>query len=565
MNNFNLGYNTNGSSAAETISFGTEKYSPQAGGGIIGNIGDAIGNATNTFLGLVGLGDSYEPLWTFAGVSDFPELLEKLKNNKDLLTKRDCDGNTILHILSSIPDVASENVKDVLECGDLKKMINVQNKAGDTVAHVALNSGNENLIGIFTGCGIDLSKENSNGDIVATDSAGEEKENTVVAQDTDITKTMDLQTVFGSKAMTADSYTANSFDAPAATNNANINIGIASPSEAATEAAPMPAPMPATASAAGGHNTEAFLNSLVQKYNVGPIMGGADANTINITIDPLSEVATETNTLFNNMVGGNTISLNINPLSNASDALLDNMVNKFGGGMTENADEFINSMVDSYLHSNNSRTQGGGSYARGQRTLNLYAEGGRKKKSKSKKKSRSRSRSRSSGDDFKYGKVARQLGELGRQINDQVNEIHKRVIQKIIELMKVDDETARTYKSGLWQTLKDNFGDKWNELSQLDRATELEKFALKKNINKIDLEGAKKIRDENRRLSEERRNARKSEKKPKKQRKPRTKSDSTSAAETLNLSDASYSNSGISSTSNVSVPNMSYSETSFSV
>lgn len=563
MSNFNLGYNANESSEADTISFGTEKYSPQAGGGIV-----------NTFLGYIGLGTdedktkdevNYKSLWDFTGVTSFPEFMDKIKESTDILVKKDGNGNTILHVISNIPGVATDMVEQVLSFDIAKQFINTQNKKGDTPAHLAAKSGNSDVIDKLKDVGADLNIKNGDGEFVASES---EEKPTAPMEKTDANpqtegenteKKVDrVNQLFGKNAPKTTG--SNEF----ALNLAPLNNSTAAP--------------PATASVAGGSNvnTEAFLNSLVQSYNPrsansnsfrGNINGGS-SNTISLNIDPLSATATETNTFFNKMVGGDLISLNIDPLS--ASATCNNIVNNFGGSMNENTDELISNMVDSFL-SAEQNAQDGGSYARGQRKLNLYSDYGKKRSSRSRSRSKSKgskkskSKSRSSSRGFKFGRVARELSALGRQINNQVNEIHKRVIQKIIELMKVDEETARTYKSGLWKAVKDKHGDKWCELSQLDRATELEKFTIKKNISKIDLEAAKKIRDENRRMSEERREKNKKEKKSKPAKAKKQKkvaSPTTSTAETPNLSESSFNY--ISPTSEASVPNMSYSDTSFS-
>lgn len=85
------------------------------------------------------------------------------------------------------------------------------------------------------------------------------------------------------------------------------------------------------------------------------------------------------------------------------------------------------------------------------------------------------------------------MSELSRLINNQSSEIHERVVKKIMELMKVDEQVARDYKAALWRKVKEAHPDM---KSNLDLSVEMEKLALKKNLKDVDLEQAKKFREE---------------------------------------------------------------------
>ncbi|CAH6421774.1 Hypothetical protein KVN_LOCUS460 [uncultured virus] len=111
-------------------------------------------------------------------------------------------------------------------------------------------------------------------------------------------------------------------------------------------------------------------------------------------------------------------------------------------------------------------------------------------KKKSNRKSGRKSRSNS-------GSRAEQLSRL---INKQTNEINERVIKKIMEIMEVDEQTARDYKAALWKMVKDNNPEM---KSPMDLSTELEKITTKKTLSKIDVEEGKKIREESRKKREE--------------------------------------------------------------
>ena len=73
--------------------------------------------------------------------------------------------------------------------------------------------------------------------------------------------------------------------------------------------------------------------------------------------------------------------------------------------------------------------------------------------------------------------------ELSRLIKRQSDEIHERTIKKIMDLLKVDEKTARNYKAALYKRVKDEHP----ELNNLDRAVEMEKLATKSELTKVDI------------------------------------------------------------------------------
>ena len=92
------------------------------------------------------------------------------------------------------------------------------------------------------------------------------------------------------------------------------------------------------------------------------------------------------------------------------------------------------------------------------------------------------------------------MNELSRLINNQASEIHERVIKKIMELMKVDEQVARDYKAALWRQVKAKNPDM---KSNLDLSVEMEKIALKKNLKDVDLSQAAKFRPESKQKKSE--------------------------------------------------------------
>lgn len=83
----------------------------------------------------------------------------------------------------------------------------------------------------------------------------------------------------------------------------------------------------------------------------------------------------------------------------------------------------------------------------------------------------------------------RRQSELSRLINNQATEIHNQVVKTIMELMKVDEETAKVYKAALWRMVKEKFPD---VKTNLDKSTEMKQLATKKILKTIDIEKYKK-------------------------------------------------------------------------
>ncbi|ARF09035.1 ankyrin repeat protein [Catovirus CTV1] len=76
--------------------------------------------------------------------------------------------------------------------------------------------------------------------------------------------------------------------------------------------------------------------------------------------------------------------------------------------------------------------------------------------------------------------------DLSRVIQNQSDVIHKRTVEKIMEILGVDEETAKIYKAALYDQVKSE--DKDGKLNNYDRAVEMEKLATTSNLNKIDVE-----------------------------------------------------------------------------
>ena len=75
-----------------------------------------------------------------------------------------------------------------------------------------------------------------------------------------------------------------------------------------------------------------------------------------------------------------------------------------------------------------------------------------------------------------------EASELSRAVDNQANKIHSDTIKKIQEILDVDEQTARAYKSKLWSMVIKNNPD----LNNLDKSVEMLKLATKDVLRDID-------------------------------------------------------------------------------
>jgi hypothetical protein len=130
-----------------------------------------------------------------------------------------------------------------------------------------------------------------------------------------------------------------------------------------------------------------------------------------------------------------------------------------------NSDDFINMLVNTYITKNGTEQQGG--KRKGKRHVNTTKKTSRKTSHKN--------------TDNSEESLNRYQNELSRIIKSQTSVIHDRVEKKIMELMNVDLNTAKDYKSILWSRIKEKMADS----PGIDKAIELEKMATKENLEAI--------------------------------------------------------------------------------
>jgi hypothetical protein len=73
--------------------------------------------------------------------------------------------------------------------------------------------------------------------------------------------------------------------------------------------------------------------------------------------------------------------------------------------------------------------------------------------------------------------------ELSRMIDNQASDIHKRVVEKIMDILSIDEKIARNYKAAIYKEVR----DEQPNLANLDRAVEMEKRITKDKLKSIDI------------------------------------------------------------------------------
>jgi hypothetical protein len=156
-------------------------------------------------------------------------------------------------------------------------------------------------------------------------------------------------------------------------------------------------------------------------------------------------------------------------------------VNVTESGNIKDTEDLLRVLSMSYFDSGKDAQSGGARRHtfNGTRKMNTYTESGHRSR-----KSTVRPSVVSSDISVEYSASDSDspAGVLSRMFNKQKNEIHNNVVNKIMELLDVDEETAKAYKSYLWKKVKANHP----EMNNLDRSLEMEKLSNKKDLKKID-------------------------------------------------------------------------------
>jgi len=188
--------------------------------------------------------------------------------------------------------------------------------------------------------------------------------------------------------------------------------------------------------------------------------------------------------------------------------------NSFAGGEISNelsTESFIRGVIDGSLAENHGLTSGGGgkrSVVVGQRIMNQvpsYSSGGSSDTSTKK--------SRRSKKSHHAKKSHKSVFELSRVTND----IHDKTVQSIMEILGVNEDDAKLYKSMIYHRVKNEHP----EYSGYERAVEMQKLATKDVLKDIDIATERKRREDSPRPERPERSesprSEKREKKPKKE------------------------------------------------
>jgi|SaaInlStandDraft_4_1057021.scaffolds.fasta_scaffold01572_12 hypothetical protein len=141
---------------------------------------------------------------------------------------------------------------------------------------------------------------------------------------------------------------------------------------------------------------------------------------------------------------------------------------------TRDTEQFLKILTAAYFTDASPQVGGERNVRIGKRTLNLYKESGGKKSKKTKK--------------MKRPKVEEM--ELSRMIKNKVTEIHVRVVEQIMSLMKMSEDDAKFVKAYIYKYVKEKFPS----LKGIDRAKEMEKLATKKFISEIESKELTKLK-----------------------------------------------------------------------
>jgi hypothetical protein len=154
--------------------------------------------------------------------------------------------------------------------------------------------------------------------------------------------------------------------------------------------------------------------------------------------------------------------------------------------MSINSDDILNQIINE----NNNHQYGGYKPIKGRRSMVTYSE-----EPRADYLTGGDSEDEINDDDFS------EVSSIARTVENQATEAHKRSVERIMEILGVDEVEARAYKAILYDAIK-----KEGDRSNYDRAIELEKRASNKevleSISKKDVKNMVKLIDEKHKMKE---------------------------------------------------------------
>ena len=475
INNINDDFRLSDAMSATSIdSFGTENAQSNQNGGF--------------FWSTTGKTNNDEKALLAARQGNWPVVIFMIMN--DMISYfgiQDETGSTLLHYLSSFT-VAKQEVMNainkILSLADIAKYINLQNNAGETPLVLAVKNQNHNLANklIMAGASksvVDNRFGNTKTIVTASDTSyhspysNDQKSIqriSVYSQDPDISDIQSIvKSVFDVTQPPKPQYT---FNSPYSMDNDEFEPDI---------------------------STDKLIDNVIQNQ-----MGGNNFDQI----DTDAFISHYANKYINSdliKVGGGVHNNNFD--SNFFDELIDSYIQPQTGGARGRKARGRKARGRKTQTSKAFGKKNNKNIMTGRRKLQIYAEGqievtvtsSNDEPKTDTPDSVNFSIFNESGAGEDVTTAARQLSRL---ITNQATEIHKRVIEKIKELMGVEDDIARDYKAVLWRDIK----SKNPELkSNLDLSVEMEKAATKTNLKKIKPEEGKELRETSRKSRDERR------------------------------------------------------------
>jgi hypothetical protein len=373
-----------------------------------------------------------------------------LKYKCDLLSV-DSLGKTLFHHLieySKDLPMAGYCLNKLLSDKSLSLPLNIQDENGNTPAHYAAILNNNKLIEFLKSKGADLKIKNKAGYYIAEDN---EDSNAILENNSDMILEHKSDTLFlkidkkssdNSEEMmlTEIAKIVNNFRSD--TENSNISLSnLNTLSEKDTEN---------KNNMSDNVLTDDFIKNIMTIFKQNK-QYDTDGNIFNVNLDKtINDLE-----LIDKILDNNDNNDNNNNIDDNTDTILKSLLNK-----SNNKNSVISNPVNNLILK-------GGDNIKGNRKMITYSDqlGG-----SSKNKYTKSINSDESG-----------ISEMARAIKKQSTEIHDRVITKIMEILKVDEITARAYKGALYAKVKDEHP----ELSNFDRAIEMEKLATDKVLNKL--------------------------------------------------------------------------------
>lgn len=381
-------------------------------------------------------------------------------------SQTDGEGNTLLHYIVKNYEPQIVGILDLILANcSTSSFINIQNKTDyDTPLILAVKKGNNELAEKLIAFGADGSIKNREGLHVIPQT---ETEDTPFSE-VKVNMSVNMPKSVASSKEKIEEIMRTFLNNPIVPTDANAMTSPVSVDRKTLESELPPEFLSAERKVGGGNDntdTDVFLGKLVEKINQ---QGGKAKKHV-----PKKNRMTDSEQLIqtiNSQLGAPQPNQQIHPAQIGVPVKNDQQIQL--GGADLNTEQLVSKINERYGVPEYSEQRGGSSFTmKGTRQLFVFQDGG-KKKSKAKES---------------------RMSEFSRLINNQSNEIHERVVKKIMELMKVDEQVARDYKAALWRKVKAEHPDM---KSNLDLSVELEKLALKKNLKDVNLEEAKKIREE---------------------------------------------------------------------